>query len=330
MSETPEYQPEQPKQKFECQYTNETGDIICVAKFELAQKRIGVKYPGERLFSSEIAYGRILHSLVLEGISQNSQKNTVDVLKIANPHELKIVITRREPGDYRYVDDQKTITAPPPSDQLNLGVLLHELGHGEQSRDPVTKQIKQISLHSIQIGLLVSGTPDDLFEEIQKIGGAIPEAKKIIDSISPEIQQIKEEITRLFKERSDVSWELYLSGKQEKTQTVSESMDALQKRKKEIYKKLADIIERYRIEEILRMPSILMEEDATMRAIEWMKQIKCAGIDLMAQTKVPTEKLPKNMREQCGNNEHTTTDIHKVFDAYLKEYKTKQITREKT
>jgi len=116
-----ERQQEQKFGKFECEYKDEKGDVVCVAKFEIV--------PEESADSKETTARPMLKSLKLEAIDESGQKKNIDVLAIANPRNFPIAILD-EQGIHSFLAGH--VNAPAPRNQINLAVLFHELGHGDQ------------------------------------------------------------------------------------------------------------------------------------------------------------------------------------------------------
>lgn len=109
------------KQEFE--YRDAEGNLIGKAIVEMSQEEVeglgGIK-------------GKMLKSFRLEG-EKDGESTSVDVLELANLHKVKIILARG--ANYSFDFEKREIIAPPLESPIDVGILLHELGHADQDQD---------------------------------------------------------------------------------------------------------------------------------------------------------------------------------------------------
>ena len=338
MSETPEYRPEQKFGKFESEYRDAKGNVLCVAKFEIVSD------------PSTNNSNPILKSLKLEATDKSGQRKDVDILAMANPHGFKINMIR---GDGMCLSPFKTITAPPPQNQLDLAVLLHELGHGDQTFEKKYQELDTVAIRQEQLKSCLLYPDKPLIELLNSIAQLIPIGKEMLDKIpadtlrwletvlKTEIKALDDETIqhsntyhKLYEEYKALNQQLAesdpdeeqelidnlikrLEEKEQEMMEIEQQDEETERKRKKIEAKIKEIIKQYQIAEILSLPIKLIEQDATRRAMNWLLQIKESGIDLFPELLAETKTLRGREHEP---NSHTRTSIAERMYEWLKSY----------
>lgn len=334
MSEEEKTREQKTQTHFVCEYKDEKGNIICVAKFELSPDTTEITlpdYPDNKTHNLHQ-----LRSLVLEAVDPQGRPIRTDVLSIANPHNLDILVWDNAGGHYQH--STKKIVIPLPSTQMDLATFLHELGHGDQYTDKNMKKITDIKMTE---GLteVITGCfqPEDLPKKLRQVVEAIPKAQKMLERVPPtEMEELMTLIKKAvelhdegnrysdswikaFKEQKLINAKIILeqASKEASDEQMGELMAQsieleeqieqeqkedfrLQKEIRKLELQIDRIITKNKIKEILNLPRMKMEGDASRRAVLWMRQIKNTGIDIMASQKLSGEHLENLLRDRCG------------------------------
>jgi len=337
-----ERQQEQKFGKFECEYKDEKGDVVCVAKFEIV--------PEESADSKETTARPMLKSLKLEAIDESGQKKNIDVLAIANPRNFPIAILD-EQGIHSFLAGH--VNAPAPRNQINLAVLFHELGHGDQISEKKFQNLDHIAIKSEELPSWLLYPNAELIARLNEIAKLIPTGKTMVEKIPTEVlrwlenvfddeikpidqqtihnsdkyQKLNAEYQKICRELSGLTPE----SDQDNVHTLLEQRDAIEKKmsaieteeakieraQKSVAAKIKDTVKKYQIAEILCLPLRLIEQDATRRAMSWFRQIKEAGVDLLTKTEVETASLRGH---EHSDQPYTTTSVQERTYEWLKSY----------
>jgi hypothetical protein len=175
------------------EYRDAEGKLIVTAEaeFESATE--------DDLRAAHLEGGRILRSLVLKGEGGVG----IDVLALAKAKDRKIFIPNQRQDNY-YFSETGQVMAPPLENLLDVGVMLHELGHAAQYNDEGFSVIKNFydlgkqSVDSVSLGVLneiMSALP-----ETQALAPMLAEFKPLrekVDSKTAEISDKRSEIVML-------------------------------------------------------------------------------------------------------------------------------------
>lgn len=94
-----------------------------------------------------------------------------------NPHEVEVVVSDTRLGNYWHAREKRQVVVPPLESPLDIGTMLHELGHADQHTEPAYKKIADLYGTHYRIP---SGTTIDL-ETLQKLIDAIPDLEAVFD-----------------------------------------------------------------------------------------------------------------------------------------------------
>jgi len=261
---------------------------------------------GNRIGTAEVGYGvevdsldtevkkRLLTSLILKG-EQGDRNVTIDILGLTNKRSTKIFVDKEAIGDeFDQITNTVKVRAIDSSD--DIGMLLHELGHAEQFGEEKYQKMDKG----------YSGVPflERFLENIQTIAEAVPEIKASIPweqaiSLQKEQREIKEE-----KQKIDV-WQKEYDAVKEQRKEFQPSDDEYQDLEKKIratqdklrqanlslskretvfnqgFEAIADSLR-----QVERLPTRIMERDATRRAFQWMRKIRQkTGINLYTDSR---------------------------------------------
>lgn len=78
--------------------------------------------------------GRRLKNFMLYG-KKKGKLTELDVLELANRHEVEIIVANEPLENYHYGDKERQATVPPLRSPLDIATFLHELGHADQYYD---------------------------------------------------------------------------------------------------------------------------------------------------------------------------------------------------
>lgn len=342
MSETPEYQPEQKFGKFQSEYRDAKGNVVCVAKFEIV--------PEKDIDSKETTARPMLKSLNLETTDRSGKTKKIDVLEITDPHNFPIIISD-EQDTHSFINGR--VRAPSPQNQINLAVLFHELGHGDQISEKKFQDLDPLVIQSEQLPSWLLYPDTELIKRLNDIAELVPMGKMMVEKIPTEVirwlenvfeneikpldrqaihntdeyQKINAEYQKICSELSNLTHE----SSQQTIHTLLEQRDAIEekmfaieaedvkrdKAQELITIKIKDIMKKYQIAEILCLPLRLIEQDATRRAVGWLRQIRESGINLFPDLLAETKTLHGREHEQ---DSHTRTSITERMYEWLKSY----------
>lgn len=165
------------------EYRDGRGNLICEAIVEKECRDVSITGL-KTAKGGEGATGRDLKRFELIGKDANGKPLVLDVLEMCNPHNARIIVGNELLSNYHYVDRFKTVIVPSLDSPLNVGILLHELGHADQYRDEKFKETTPL-YRSRKIGegeVLAESFQD----EIDKVFKAAPEAAGIMSKAEAE------------------------------------------------------------------------------------------------------------------------------------------------
>lgn len=143
------------------------------------------------------ATGRSLLSFVLRG-EKDGARTEIDMLALAVPHGVEVVASDVPLANYHYEDEARRAFVPPLETPLDVGVLLHELGHAEQHGEERFKKITPLYARSKPFA---SGDkPVSLgafLELVDAVSEAVPDARPVFD------HEAREQLGRLEARRSE-------------------------------------------------------------------------------------------------------------------------------
>lgn len=270
-------------------YFNAEGRCVAVMSVELELAEIDESL--RELLSPTSQVFR-LRKAILAG--PNSADGEVDILQLTRSRATSIFLARAE--NYAHLEwrGEQVVFAPPLDTVRAFGALLHELGHAAQSLVPVFRQLDMISQERTpevaqSISALVEGLETPPTEQ------ELARMKEL----EREQQVIYREFERLVHEVGSRS----LSAEQRSA--LHQRMEQLEVLSEACQHELATLDERRKqAERIYELPGLILERDATLRAVLWLQEIsRLIGVDLVSEiykksTILTTEEQQQELRSR--------------------------------
>jgi len=186
------------------EYRDAEGKLVCKAEAEYGE--LGPNdAEGIDLgrFGVEKISGRLLKGLKLTG-----EKGEIDLVELAKAQGVKIIVSDKRLKNYAYLEkdwnQNDRVLVPPLENLLDVGVMLHELGHAAQYNDEGFSRIKNFySLEKQSVESVSLAELDEIMSalpETQALNPMLAESKSLrkkVDSKTAEISHKKSEIVRL-------------------------------------------------------------------------------------------------------------------------------------
>ena len=224
--------------------------------------------------------GQRLLSLTLRGLDGKK----MDLIKLFSLPRVEIYVRRERSGLFegRNSPHREVIFCPFPDDQIDLAILLHELGHAEQSKESEMKMVHK---------LYSSGAPKHgleykyFLEDLKTIGFFSSECEKLAAQIN-DLLLLKAELFTL-----EVRGFKKLVSKDEGDVPTEADNRQMALKIVELRVKIKDIEDGMKINELIESLHIIHENDANARALSWMHIIEKAGINILAPQKSTEEDI---------------------------------------
>jgi len=238
------------------------------------------------LIERERESGQRLLSLTMKGLDGKK----IDIMSLVNLRDVKIFMRRDRSGLYesKVLFHGEVIFCPFPDDQIDLATLLHELGHAEQSKD---EEINMVSKLYFLGAPKVEIDYKHFLDNLKKIKFFSSECKRLEIQINY-LLLLKKELHALevkgFKKllsKDEGGVQLEADNRQTALKIV------------ELRVKIRDIEDELKIDELLELLRVIRENDATTRALSWMKTIEKVGINVLAPQKASNEDVADGRTE---------------------------------
>jgi hypothetical protein len=272
--------------------------------------------------------GRQLKSLKLVG-EKNGLPTEIDVLELTNPHGVKITIAE-DIFTGSYNSENKSINVRPLEYPHDLAVLLHELGHADQSTEPefmalwdqygehpdpsarptewLRNDFKNLAKSMPGIDKYLPG--EEFLQEHGRLMQGFEPLTKERDSLASQIEILSLKLAqgpemkmRALKEyltptQLEARREEY-KGYEHEAEEIKREIAPLSARAAEVdsqiddlKKKIKEMTDNTDLKKLLSAPTSILERDATKRALLWMRKIReKAGVDLFKSSEVPKERI---------------------------------------
>ncbi|MSR85003.1 hypothetical protein EXS71_01000 [Candidatus Uhrbacteria bacterium] len=166
------------------EYCNGEGMLIAKMILELSPVvSVAHEFADEGFVENEktVLRGRKILQWILMA-KHGDEKIAVDVLEMANPYRVQIIVAEQREENYFYSSKGKTAFVPPQETPLDLGIALHELGHAAQYREKDCESLALLYENGKKYGLdakPVSGRLAlKLYDQVIKL---LPEARERVD-----------------------------------------------------------------------------------------------------------------------------------------------------
>lgn len=234
--------------------------------------------------------GRVLKRFILRS-RQEGRGAEFDVMRIANPEGVEVIVADRPLKNYSYGDTSRRATSPPLNTPFDIAILLHELGHagqyedrreGEKTGREESKAEKFLSAASwardLKAGKLMADAKT-VEANIQKIFEIDPDARGLIppESLKSAIKKLRDIERKMIKAKDDKA------GKINEQNKIKEEQDSV----------LVGIIgKRFPLDEMMDQRQRELNEggfndEITMR--RWKERLEAAGIFLSHREKDVTD-----------------------------------------
>jgi len=186
------------------EYRDAEGKLVCKAEAEYGE--LGPNDAegfGPGYFGVEKISGRLLKGLKLTG-----EKGEIDLVELAKVQGVKIIVSDKRLKNYVYLEKggklvdsegaspekNDRVVVPPLENLLDVGVMLHELGHAAQYNDEGFSVIKDFyglgkqSVESVSLGVLdeiMSALP-----ETQALAPMLAEFKSLLKKVDSKTAEI--------------------------------------------------------------------------------------------------------------------------------------------
>ena len=221
--------------------------------------------------------GHKLLSLKLRGL----EGKIIDVMELANPHKVDVLMKKNNVATYSDNFDEygEAILTPFPDDQVNLAILLHELGHADQKRDKEMKYAGRMYSHPL---------PDKWYE-VKPFFQALKE----ISFLSAAVEAIEDKIEELKNLRKELdSIANRKDSRRDDDVRVQEEAMRLEKREMELERRILIVEDSIKLHELMEIVHVACENDASARAMAWLKKIEEAGVNILSPQKVTQATVP--------------------------------------
>lgn len=186
------------------EYRDAEGKLVCKAEAEygeLGPNDAEGLDPGH--FGVEKISGRLLKGLKLTG-----EKGEIDLVELAKVQGVKIIVSDKRLKNYMYLEKGASpekndrVLVPPLENLLDVGVMLHELGHAAQYNDEDFSVIKNFyhlgkqSVDSVSLGVLneiMSALP-----ETQALAPMLAEFKSLLKKVDSKTAEIFHKESEIF------------------------------------------------------------------------------------------------------------------------------------
>ncbi len=265
-------------------YFSAEGESIAVMSVELERAEMDERLQELVLPTSEVFR---LRRAVLMG--PNLADGEVDILQLTRSRDVSIFLATAENYAHIELEGGRVVLAPPLDTVRAFGVLLHELGHAAQSLVPAFQQLGTISHERTpeaaqSISALVEGVEAPLTEQDV-------ERTKALEREERSLFREYEALAREAKSRNLSTEERFaLEQRMERLEALSEACE----------QELALLDERRKqADRIYELPGLILERDATLRAVEWLQEIsKRIGIDLIREIYKKSTMLTAEEKQQ--------------------------------
>jgi len=254
------------------EYRDAEGKLACKAEAEY-----GPMSDEEARYIS--CSGRMLTGLKIKG-----DKGMVDVFELTGASGITIIVPDALLKACEYHDDRRSILALRLDNLLNLGSLLHELGHAIQYREESYEAITSLYYWG---NAPVADVPSDTLDEML---AAVSEAK----ALAPLVDRLKNLREKVAKLRQDLS-----------SEATSDSL-SLQKELHDALAEIHAIDASHDLERLIKAPQRMMERDATSRALIWLRSIRMiTGADVLGHIRIKAEEYfdpKKDFDDSCASS----------------------------
>ena len=270
------------------EYRDADGEIICHARAILSAEKIDL--PGKKGLK-----GRKIESFTLS--KDASGGKAVDLLKLALSEEMNVPAYFVE-GDKRtseYVASHKYVMISSLETAFDVATVLHEFGHAEQDNtDPAYSALSETFVLARAMGIKRHDVIR--YRHLQKLDEALPqlapEMQKNFDTVMREYKSVDEEYGRLDEAVDELKKELEIM----RMNGGNNLPAAIREKELELERKMAALKAQIelktvlleRISVVIKLPTKLLERDATARAIKKMHAIREENdIDLFKKAHLP-------------------------------------------
>lgn len=204
----------------EVEFKDAEGRTLGRAEIELEDREVDVEYPS--VSGGGPAKGRPLRSFVIVG-ERDGEQVRVDVLGLANPHGVEVVVADEYLENYSYTDRKKRALSPPLNTPLDVGVLLHELGHADQFHERRFEKLVPLYASERSKEKL---TPAGVKRVVDGVMDAIPNLAAYVDREAlAQFGRLQERMDELAHERDAISEKMNRQDERE-SETVGEMLRA--------------------------------------------------------------------------------------------------------
>lgn len=302
-------------QKQQVELTDYQGEVI-----GQLSKEIIVWEPQD---SKDFTKAEILRSLIIE---DQSRQKEIDVLKLVNPSNTKIVTRIISPERFYFFspfynpDEEVVIFNRDLETPTDLALLFHELGHVDQfCGDEYNKNLLEFSFgwQKTRSDLEEEGNFGNIFQNYLELVEIFPE-------LSPEnLNQKIDEVKRMVSREEELQNPLIAD---RTSKEVQAELAELKQKKFELDQELKLI-------KIVNLPKRLAERYATAKAYEWLVRIRQeTGVNLFVRHKfAPDDKFLKGIffsedeEDDQGNFESAEFSASQALSEGLKSHQARDV-----
>lgn len=296
----------------EFEYRDSKGNLLGRGVAELGTEEFDADF---RTLEGETGKARELRSFVILG-EKDGNPVEIDLLSLFNPHDVKVLVATEHLENYSYSDERKRVLAPPLETPLDVGVLLHELGHADQYHEERFKEIVRLyrKEKDLRGGKVCYDKIMDILSEVIR---AVPEVAQVMD------EEGLEQLRRLDVKRRETF---------DARREINRRMDALDRREAQLMPKtFAAMLEKALPLDTFEEEAVILDEDiadhegdtayAAARLEKMLQGLEAAGFrfhdaevrdveigDGLTKTLVPMtrERTKRDVRTMTGVVHHVT------------------------
>jgi len=249
---------------------------------------------------------RELKSFIWEG-EKDGKTIHVDVLEMVQ-HKGDDVFVVEDNADAEHSavypgadENTKTIVAPSPDNPVNMAIFLHEFGHADQRFDDDAKDVMDMYRHK---SWLHEKSASEITEILDAVAERMPDYQDKIDEakvVAGRLGNLEKRLADFQGEALDLKAKIEGGPNAATALADAERLNYLNEQIKGIQKAKDYLLQQANPYDIASLPAKYLETDASMRAVEWMKQIReQTGSDLFA--KIDAAVAPDMKKGECASS----------------------------
>jgi len=296
------------RERFERKLVDKNDEVLGFVVYKLGPEELVNMDGGVDDGSGEKRRLKVLISLELRPVEGSG--GAIDVLGEFNKFGAKVYVDNEDYYRSFKVQGKEAVIAPFPNTQMDLAILLHELGHTEQHvKDKMSDLRNMVSCYN-KSGFSFGERDIDFLIGLKDC----PTFKGVIEL--PEVFEIDEAIELISLE---LCLERQLESLCDDEGDLNDQCLSLERKLEGLRKKIRAKFKKMKLAEIMGLARVAVENDASHKALGWLLKIEEHGINIMAPTKVKKGSFPFVSKSK-GSDEEVVVDPYMVLRKGLFSY----------